>query len=740
MVRYVFDTGALIAAERGKVRASRFLRLAHVGAARIIVPMPVIAEWWRGRSDARDSLVYWLEFKNDEEFRGPRFGGIGGGSALKYILYFKRSEPGQWMTGTGTKQEPISEEKAVEIAMWQRDELVAGARIVDRARRDPAAVDYLALQRDLETAAPRLHHLGWVHKYFALLAPEVLDDYHASNYQRYYLIKLHLRPLGETLYCNGGLFQAEARALGIPLGQLTTALNRVVGPLRRYWKVGATNEAFDENEWPTMRRHGYVAIGWFDLGDLRPHLDSADLREHLQQLHAQSYPDAAQASRTRAITQLMRFLRDIEIGDIVLAVNGMQVLGVGQVTGDYEFRAEASFPHSRAVRWLNDAPWQLPVVEKPRQAVTSVDDIDNMLAIEARLGAMSAPPTAEATSSVDVVLPPLVRQIAELLTHKPQLILHGPPGTGKSHWAHRAILELAARDWHGRGLAALTSAERAALTGIDGPVEVCTFHPGFGYEDFIEGLRPLVSDSGQLVFTPRDGLFKRLCRRAATRPERRHFLLIDEINRGDLPRIFGELLTLLERDKRGWPLTLALTGERLVVPANLEIVATMNTADRSIALLDAALRRRFAFLELMPDAHALGDAVVLGLPLGPLLDWINEALLRALGPGLRQLQIGHAYLMRDGQPFSDPHHLAMALRNDIVPLLEEYCHEDRRKLRTILGAGLLRGDSLELDVTLFDPARREDLGAALRAHFADRLGTPDVVALLARAQADRDDA
>lgn len=692
-----------------------------------------------GRSDARDSLVYWLEFKNDEEFPGPRFGGIGGGSALKYLMYFKRSEPGQWMTGSGTKQEPISEEKAVEIATWQRDELVAGARILDRARRAPAAVDYLALQRDLEAAAPRLHHLGWVHKYFALLAPEVLDDYHAANYQRYYLIKLRLRPLGEALYCNGGLFQAEARALGIPLGQLTTTLNHVVGPLRRYWKIGTTNEDDNTDEWPPMREHGYVALGWSELGDLRQHIGSADLREQLQRLHTQIHPDTVQASRSRAVNQLMRFLRDIEIGDIVLAVVGMGVLGVGEVTGDYSFRAEAGFSHTRAVRWIDDTPWRLPVIEKPRQAVTSIEDIENMLAIEQRLASPAPAPSVSADPPVDV-LPTLVAQIAELLAHKPQVILHGPPGTGKSHWAHRALLELAARDWHGRALAALTASERTALTGTDGAIELCTFHPGFGYEDFVEGLRPLVSDSGQLGFTPRDGLFKRLCRRAAARPERRHFLLIDEINRGDLPRIFGELLTLLERDKRGWPLTLALTGEHLVVPANLEIVATMNTADRSIALLDAALRRRFGFLELMPDARALGDAVVLGLPLGPLLDWLNEALLRALGPGLRQLQIGHAYLMHNGQPISDPHHLAMALRNDIVPLLEEYCHEDRKTLRTILGPGLFRGNSLELEPNLFDAAHREDLGAALRAHFADRLGTPEVVALLARAQADRDDA
>jgi hypothetical protein len=280
----------------------------------------------------------------------------------------------------------------------------------------------------------------------------------------------------------------------------------------------------------------------------------------------------------------------------------------------------------------------------------------------------------------------------------PRVVLHGPPGTGKSYWAEQAARELAARDWFGRRFGALTEPERQSLTNPGGAIEMCTFHPGYGYEDFVEGLRPTVVQ-GQLAFELRDGLFKQLCRRAIQRPDRRFFLVIDEINRGDLPRIFGELLTLLEADKRGWSVTLALSQERFVVPPNVAILATMNTADRSIALLDAALRRRFAFHELMPDPAALGDSVVLGLPLGPLLGWINESLVRALGAGMRHLQIGHAYLMHNRQPIADPTRLAEALRNDIVPLLEEYCHDQRQHLRSIVGAGLFRGNSLEVDAS-----------------------------------------
>jgi len=689
-----------------------------------------------GRGETRDSLAYWLEFQNDDEFPTTRLGGIGGGSALKFGLY-RRAETGQWMTGTAARQLVITPEEAAVIAGKQRDEFVAGARILDQARRDPSTLDYPALQAALEAAVPTLHHLGWVHKYFSLLAPEVLDDFHHPSYQRYHLIKLRLRPLGEGLYVNAGLLLAAARELGLPINQFSELLNHRHRYPKRVWKIGTTSDRHDQDQWSAMRDGNYAAIGWLELGDLRAHLEASDLRDRLQQLHQQEYPDAEPAVRTRAVNQIARFIRDVELGDTVVAVRGLTIRGVGEVTGDYTYRDAVEFPHCRAVRWLDVDEWKLPINEKPRQTIAELTDVDNLLAIELRsttpMIRRPAPPTAP-----EQPLPAFVQRIAELLEHKPQIVLHGPPGTGKSHWAELAAHELAARDWYGRRFAGLTDAERTALTGPGGAIELCTFHPGYGYEDFIEGLRPTVAQ-GQLAFELRDGLFKRLCRRAAQRLDRRFFLVIDEINRGDLPRIFGELLTLLEADKRGWAVTLALSQDRFIVPPNVVILATMNTADRSIALLDAALRRRFAFHELMPDPAALGDSIVLGLPLGHMLGWINEALVRALGEGMRHLQVGHAYLMHNRQPISDPARLAAALRNDILPLLEEYCHDQRPHLRSIVGAGLFRGSSLEIDASLFEPANRERLGSALREHFAERLRAPEIVDLLARNEGPEDE-
>src|SRR5262249_35268057 len=143
----------------------------------------------------------------------------------------------------------------------------------------------------------------------------------------------------------------------------------------------------------------------------------------------------------------------------------------------------------------------------------------------------------------------------------------------------------------------------------DGLVRACCFHPAYGYEDFIEGYRPQTVN-GHMAFQPRDGVFKGLCKDAERAPRDRFFLLVDEINRGDIPRIFGELLTILEKDKRGKSILLPVSGDTFRVPPNVFVIGTMNTADRSISLLDAALRRRFGFVELMPDSSVLRNHAV----------------------------------------------------------------------------------------------------------------------------------
>ncbi|MFC4276139.1 McrB family protein [Achromobacter aloeverae] len=247
-----------------------------------------------------------------------------------------------------------------------------------------------------------------------------------------------------------------------------------------------------------------------------------------------------------------------------------------------------------------------------------------------------------------------------------------------------------------------------------------TFHQSYGYEEFVEGLRPVLTgeaEASEVAYEIRPGAFQELCRKARQAPDQRFAMVIDEINRGNISKIFGELITLIEADKRD-PLNgsappvevvLAYSGEKFSVPANVDIIGTMNTADRSLALLDTALRRRFEFLALLPDTRAEkvpGDpdsaplaGLIVTTDAGPidarrLLERINERI-EALYD--RDHCIGHAYLTSLAQVEDGPLRfkaLTTAFRHRIVPLLEEYFFEDWRKIRLVLG------DNQKMDAAL----------------------------------------
>jgi len=379
----------------------------------------------------------------------------------------------------------------------------------------------------------------------------------------------------------------------------------------------------------------------------------------------------------------------------VLACEGQTVLGVGRVRGPYEFEGTRGFPHKRPVEWLLLDSWRMPDQEGLRTTVYELGrSAANLLELEQRLSrtapVAAAIPRAAVRQAEPPSLPPLEpfsARIEAILRRKGQVVLYGPPGTGKTYRALSVANELAARHAFKKRFDDLAASERAEIADGDGLVRVCTFHPGWGYEDFIEGLRP-VTKNGQMVFEPRDGVFKRLCGDAAKQPGRNFFLVVDEINRGDLPLIFGELITMIEYDKRDKQIKLPMTGSSFAVPRNVFLIGTMNTADRSISLMDTALRRRFGFVELMPDSTLLVGRRAGGLLLGPWLDALNTRLRRHLKRDARNLQIGHAYLMPP-QPLTSATEFARVLRDDIIPLLEEYCYDDFAALKEILGGELV---------------------------------------------------
>lgn len=259
-----------------------------------------------------------------------------------------------------------------------------------------------------------------------------------------------------------------------------------------------------------------------------------------------------------------------------------------------------------------------------------------------------------------------------------------------------------------------------------------TFHQSYGYEEFVEGLRPVLNvddDAGEVKYEIRPGIFKELCRKARQTPDQRFAMVIDEINRGNISKIFGELITLIEPDKRDplngrlppLELALAYSGDKFSVPANLDIIGTMNTADRSLALLDTALRRRFDFVPLLPDTRTakLPDdphsAPLAGLVVTTEKGTIDvRRMLECINKRIEALYdrdhcVGHAYLtaladVDDGDLRFEK--LSNIFRNRIVPLLEEYFFEDWRKIRLVLG------DNQKPDVAQFiteSDAHEQDL-------------------------------
>lgn len=229
-----------------------------------------------------------------------------------------------------------------------------------------------------------------------------------------------------------------------------------------------------------------------------------------------------------------------------------------------------------------------------------------------------------------------------------------------------------------------------------------TFHQSYGYEEFVEGLRPVLGsdeEAGVVEYEIRAGVFKELCLRARQNPGQRYAMVIDEINRGNISKIFGELITLIEPDKRegatnAVSVILPYSREKFSVPANVDIIGTMNTADRSLALLDTALRRRFDFEPLLPDTRNLPDAPLAGLMVNTGQDDIDvRRILEHINQRIAALYdadhcIGHAYFTRLRDVEDGPERfalLARIFRQRILPLLEEYFFEDWHKIQLVLG-------------------------------------------------------
>ena len=300
--------------------------------------------------------------------------------------------------------------------------------------------------------------------------------------------------------------------------------------------------------------------------------------------------------------------------------------------------------------------------------------------------------------------------------HPKNQILYGPPGTGKTY--HAVDRALAIID----GVTVkdvVRNIEKFRKLRLSSQIEMATFHQNYAYEDFIEGIRPVLSNDigGQVGYELRDGIFKKIAKAAGAEEDKRFVLMIDEINRGNIAKIFGELITLIEDSRRlgavdETKVRLPYSGVSFGVPDNLYLVGTMNTADRSIQLLDTALRRRFTFAEMMPEPeHPLISKDVEGVDCQAMLRMMNRRITALLD---REHQIGHTYLMN----VDTMEKLSVAFQNEIFPLLQEYFFDDWSKIGAVLGgndfvvetktAGLFRESEQEVEERVYQRLPHND--------------------------------
>ncbi|MDR1689730.1 MAG: AAA family ATPase [Clostridiales bacterium] len=423
--------------------------------------------------------------------------------------------------------------------------------------------------------------------------------------------------------------------------------------------------------WNDFYKEGIMGVGWVEIGDLTEYKLKADIKDALQESLSddRSHKVDAQA--------LWEFANKMSVGDIVFVKKGLSlILGRGIVESDYIYDKERKeYRYIRKMKWTHNGEWEHPgqAVKKFLTDITQqteyVEKLEDLLLYEADFHDSDDKPEIKYDdySESDFLNEVYISEkryktLRGLLLRKKNIILQGAPGVGKTFAAKRLAFSVLGKKDKSR-------------------VRVVQFHQSYSYEDFIMGWRP--DGSG---FKLEEGPFYKFCKLAEVGDENEpYFFIIDEINRGNLSKIFGELLMLIEGDKRGDSIKLLYKDEQFSVPKNVHIIGMMNTADRSLAMIDYALRRRFAFFDLEPAFQSDGfkkyqrqiNNVKFDLLIAT-VERLNAEIGKdpSLGEGFR---IGHSYFCADKDVVIDDNWLYEVIEYELIPHLNEYWFDEPSK-------------------------------------------------------------
>jgi len=421
--------------------------------------------------------------------------------------------------------------------------------------------------------------------------------------------------------------------------------------------------------WDEFFKNGIMGIGWDEVTNLKDFASKEEIKEFMKKVYDASY------SYKNNAHCLWQFANEIKVGDVVFVKKGMhKIIGRGVVTSDYIYDSSRdTYKHIRKVDWQNNGEWEHPgqAVMKTLTNISAYPDY-----VQKLLDLFAEDTPEEVSEQKEIKYPPYSKDdflnevymdedtyntLTELLEAKYNVILQGAPGVGKTFAAKRLAYSIMGQKDTSR-------------------VAMVQFHQSYSYEDFIQGYRP--SKEG---FELENGAFYKFCKEAEEDNERPYFFIIDEINRGNLSKILGELMMLIEKDKRGEKIKLLYSNEWFTVPQNVRIIGMMNTADRSLALMDYALRRRFAFFDFAPAFSSEGFKNYLAEKNSPKLEsliTVVESLNNtissdeSLGDGFR---IGHSYFCTDDEITDE--WLKSVVEYEVIPLIKEYWFDEPTKVR-----------------------------------------------------------